>query len=376
MPDFHLNIIAFTIPFPANYGGVIDVFHKLVALKAQGIRIHLHCFQYDRLPAAELEPYCETISYYKRKTGLKEQFSLKPYIVNGRRSDALLKNLLSNKYPVLFEGLHSCYYLNHPELQGRKLVYRESNIEHDYYCHLARSENNFFTRVFFLLESVRLRIFQRVLKYAAVMLVVSEKDCIYLQNQFPGKEVIYLPSFHGNSEIKSLHGKGKYAFYHGNLSVAENSQAAEFLIKEVFPGLNIPLIIAGLNPPHSLLQLAEDLEITIISNPANNQMDQLLREAHVNILVTFQATGLKLKLLNTLFNGRFVLVNKNMLAGTGLDELCVIADDARSIKESLASLFQQELKEEEMKKRAELLGKRYSDEANARKLIQFIYHED
>ena len=38
----HINIIALNIPFPANYGGVIDIYYKLYALSRCGFKIHLH----------------------------------------------------------------------------------------------------------------------------------------------------------------------------------------------------------------------------------------------------------------------------------------------------------------------------------------------
>lgn len=148
MPDNHLHIVAFSIPFPANYGGVIDVFYKLKALHKAGIKIHLHCYQYDRPEAPELNAYCESVNYYPRKTGFKSQLSLKPYIVESRQSESLLKNLLSDNFPILFEGLHSCFYLNHKSLQGRTLIYRESNIEHNYYFNLFKSEKNIGRKAF------------------------------------------------------------------------------------------------------------------------------------------------------------------------------------------------------------------------------------
>ena len=373
MPERHLNIVSFSIPYPANYGGVIDVFYKLVALKAEGIKIHLHCFQYDRQPAPELKVYCESVHYYSRKTGFKEQLSVIPYIVRGRRSDELLKNLLSNEYPVLFEGLHSCFYLDHPSLEGRELIYRESNIEHQYYFNLFRSEKKLSTRIFFLFESLRLRLFQHVLKQASQLLIVSEKDTEYLKIKFPGNKVTYLPSFHGNTVCRSLPGKGKYAFYHGNLSVSENVQAAEFLIKEVFNGLDIPLIIAGLKPSAYLKRLASGYGIQLIENPSNDQMDKLIQEAQVNILVTFQSTGLKLKLLNTLFNGRFLLVNPPMVSGTGLDALCSIANTPSGFKIRILSIFKQEFDLAMVTEREKILMSRYSDTVNAKKMIDLIF---
>ncbi len=374
MPEKHLHIVAFNVPFPANYGGVIDVFYKLKALHKAGIKLHLHCFQYNRPEATELSAYCESVNYYPRKTGIASQFSVKPYIVESRQSEELLKNLLLDKYPVLFEGLHSCYYLNHKSLQGRKLIYRESNIEHTYYFNLFKTEKNIGRRTFYLIESLKLRLYQKQLKHSSKMLVVSQTDCDYLTRQFSGNSVTYLPSFHGNSEVESLPGKGNYVLYHGNLSVNENIEAAEYLLKEVFNDLPIKLKIAGLNPSESLRKLVSDFPDTeLIANPSQAQMEALIRNAQINVLVTFQATGLKLKLLNTLYIGRWLLVNPAMLAGTGLESLCEIAETAGEMKKKIFTLFNTEFEQQQLLKRTELLQKRFSDQVNADKLINEIF---
>jgi len=376
MPDNHLHIVSFSIPFPANYGGVIDVFYKLKALNKIGIKIHLHCYQYDRDEAEELKNYCESVNYYPRKTGFASQFSVKPYIVESRQSELLLKNLLSDKHPILFEGLHSSYYLNNKDLQGRTLIYRESNIEHDYYFNLFKSEKSLGRKAFFLLESLKLLLYQKRLKFATKMLVVSQNDRDYLASQFPEKEVVYLPSFHGNNEVNIVEGKGNYVLYHGNLSVGENAQAAEYLVREVFNDIPVPLKIAGLNPSESLkLLVAGYNNIELIPNPPQAEMEALIKNAQINVLVTFQATGLKLKLLNTLYNGRWMLVNQEMLAGTGLDSLCEIATGTEEMKKKINSLFNTEFDRNQLLARNKLLQKRFSDEANARKLIAEVFQE-
>jgi hypothetical protein len=374
MPDKHLHIVAFSIPFPANYGGVIDVFYKLKALHKAGIKIHLHCYQYDRIEAPELKTYCESVNYYARKTGFKTNLSMKPYIVESRQSDLLLKKLQSDNYPILFEGLHSCYYLNHKSLQSRKLIYRESNIEHEYYFNLFKSEKNIGRKSFFLVESIKLLFYQRQLKYSSKMLVVSQTERDYLAGKFPEKDVVYLPSFHGNSEVKITPGKGNYILYHGNLSVSENALAAEYLVKQVFNDLSVPLKIAGLNPSESLQKLvASNPNIELIANPASDEMESLIKNAQINVLVTFQATGLKLKLLNTLYNGRWMLVNNEMLDGTGLESLCEIAENAAEMKTKLLRLFDAKFNQNQLVARNKILQSRFSDETNARKLIEEIF---
>lgn len=377
MPDRFLHIVAFDIPFPPNYGGVIDVYYKLKALHSKGVKIILHAFEYEGRDRSEkLDQYCHEVNYYQRLTGIKSALSLKPYIVSSRKSEQLLKNLKKDDHPILFEGLHSCYYIDHPALAKRFKIYRESNIEHQYYFNLFRVDKNIVKKLYFFLASIKLMAYQKVLKHADQMLVVSEEDTVYLRKHFPKKDVQYLPSFHANDKINSTPGKGDYALYNGNIEVPENAHAVSYLIKEVFNDLEIPLVVAGMNPPEYVVKLAEQYEkVKIVANPEDDEMFELIRNAHINILVTFQATGLKLKLLNTLYNGKFCLVNDKMLNGTGLDKLCVIANTSKEFKLKLKSLFKKNFTAPEIQLREDTLKYRYSNEVNADRLISMVFHE-
>lgn len=374
MYEKNLHIISFSVPFPANYGGVIDVFYKLKALYKAGVNIHLHCFQYDRAAAIELEKFCVSVNYYPRKSGILSQLSILPYIVKSRQSDALLKNLLQDNYPILFEGLHSCFYLNHKLLRNRKLLYRESNIEHHYYYNLSKAEKNPIRKLYFLIESAKLLLFQKQLDNASKMLVVSQTDCDYLRRKFPVKDVVYIPSFHGNEEVVCLPGKSDYVLYHGNLSVSENAQAAHFLIEKVFKHISQKLIIAGLNPDEDLKKaIFNHSNIELIANPIQEKMDELISHAHINILITFQPTGLKLKLINTLFRGRYVIVNSNMLAGTGLKNLCIVKETAQEIQNAVKEYMENDFDMEQVQLRSNLLLSRFSDQSNAIQLIKEVF---
>ena len=120
MSEKHLHIISFDIPYPPNYGGVIDVFYKIKTLSGLGVKIHLHCIEYPgRERSKELDKHCVEVHYYKRKTGVFSAISFKPYIVSSRRSDEMITRLLQDDYPILFEGLHSCYYLNDSRIKDR-----------------------------------------------------------------------------------------------------------------------------------------------------------------------------------------------------------------------------------------------------------------
>ena len=133
----HLHIVSFNVPWPADYGGVIDVYYRIVALSKAGVKIHLHCYTYGREEAEELEQWCEEVCYYPRETGLRHQLEWRPYIVASRCSKALLHRLQQDDLPILLEGLHNCLLLERLAGKGRRITVRAHNVEHYYYTSLA-----------------------------------------------------------------------------------------------------------------------------------------------------------------------------------------------------------------------------------------------
>ena len=107
---YKLHIVSFAVPYPPDYGGVIDVFYKIKKLHSLGVSIVLHVFQYDGRQSAELEKYCDQVYYYPRSRQLSDQFAITPFIVKSRSDSAVLENLLGDDAPILFEGLNTTLY--------------------------------------------------------------------------------------------------------------------------------------------------------------------------------------------------------------------------------------------------------------------------
>ena len=372
MSDRHLHIISFNIPYPANYGGVIDVFYKAKALSEAGIKVHLHCFEYGRKRANELEKMFYSVNYYKRNISKKYLFKRYPYIIETRNSDQLVENLLKDDYPILMEGIHTSMLLLEKGLKNRKRLVRTHNIEHDYYTSLSRAETDPFKKYYFYTEAGKLKKFEKILAKADQLIVISQKDYQHFAKKF--NNVSYIPAFHQNKKVESLTGKGNYVLYHGNLSVSENSDVVRFLLTEVFDNIAYQVVIAGLNPSRALCRMAEaNPMVKLIANPDDKTLKDLIKQAQVNISITGQATGMKLKLLNTLYNGRFCIVNAKMLNGNGLDSLCEVANDGPGIKKQIRRLMQCEYTLEMKKKREAVLTKLYNNQSNADHLIKLIY---
>jgi len=90
-------------------------------------------------------------------------------------------------------------------------------------------------------------------------------------------------------------------------------------------------------------------------------------------LVTNQPTGLKLKLLNALYNGRFCLVNSDMVRGTSLESLCVVADEPKRMIAEIKQLMEEDFTEEDIEERDAQMRQLYNNEENAKKIVEAIF---
>lgn len=367
-----LHIITLNVPYPPDYGGMIDTFYRIRALHELGVRIHLHCFEYGRQHSKELESLCETTGYYPRNSGLLNHLSEIPYIVKSRKSKILLKNLVNDDYPILFDGLHSTFYLGHHALSSRRKLVRLHNIEHKYYKNLADNEPNLLKKAYFLLESVKLKRYEKVLKYADYILPISDCDQNYFENKYHNS--FFIAPSHPFSVSKSLPGTGDYLIYHGDLSVNENSSMADSLISNVFSKIPYPCIIAGKNPPEFIKKHASQYtNIEVISNPDNDQMERLIINAQINILPALSDNGFKLKLLMALFAGRHCLVNPRVLTNSSIKNLCHAADSDEEMVNKVHLLMKQPFTDEMILERHRVLSEKFNPEDNAKKLIELVF---
>lgn len=354
MTSNHLHIVCFDIPYPANYGGAIDVYYRIRALKEAGVGITLHCtYKGDLVHYPELEDLCEKVYYYPRKIAISGILNSLPLAVTGRPNEAILQNLLQDDAPILYEGLVCCGTMAAPELRGRKKYFRECNVEHDYYRALAGSSHNLRDRCYYRLEAKRLERFEQVLKHADGIFALAHHDETHFRQEYPMVETSYIPCFHAHRELTCPIGTGRGILYHGNLRVEENRKAAEYILREIAPRMpEIPFTIAGTN--------ADTLKVhggnvMLVSNPGEEQMKQLMREAQIHLLVTFQTTGLKLKLLNALFEGRHVVCNPEMVYGTPLSELCHIGQDTKQLIEQCRSQYHSAFSDKDIQNRQNIL---------------------
>ena len=368
-----MHIIDFTVPYPADYGGVIDLFWKLPALQKEGVKIHLHCFDYGRGEQPELNKYCATVHYYERQKGISAKL---PYIVATRKNEQLFQRLLQDDYPIFMDGIQSTYLLNDKRFDNRKKFVRVHNVEHQYYHHLYQSSTSFFKKIYFYNESRLLKKYeQSIVSKATAFWGVTHADVDVYRNLLGCKTIDYLSLYlPADWTVSCKEGKGNFCLYQGDLSVAANEKAAIWLLQKVFNDLEVPFVIAGKNPSKKLEQLVHrSMKACLVANPSQEEMQDMIAKAHINILPSFSSSGIKLKLLNALYNSKHCVVNNDTIAGTGLNELCHIANDEISMKKIIEQLYPEPFSQSEIGMRKQVLQNMFNSEANAKLQVKWIW---
>jgi hypothetical protein len=369
-PQKYLHVVAFNVPYPPDYGGIIDIYYKLKALSEDGTRIILHSFLYERPEAPELEQICHEVHYYKRLRGLKYFLHTMPYIVITRQSRALEERLLNDDHPVLFEGLHTTFHMKKCIDAGKRVFVRTHNIEHNYYRMLANSTRLSFKKLFLTAEARKLKKYEPILEQADRLIAISTTDATYFSDQYGNST--YVSAFHHHDEVTAMPGSGDYILFHGNLSVPENEKALLFLVRKVLSQINFRVIIAGKNPARVIRRTCDRYpHIELVSNPSGEQMDRLVSGAHINLLYTYQPTGLKLKLLHSLYSGRHCMANPLMLSGSVLEPLCRVYRSPAEAIELIEQLMQEPFSEEQILERQKILAE-YHNSYNVKKLNELL----
>jgi hypothetical protein len=291
-------------------------------------------------------------------------------------SEELLNTIQQDNHPLLLEGLHCTGILSKLDLQKRKVVVRMHNEESAYYKELARAERSLFKKIYFNRESRLIKKYNKQLPDTCVYECISQADADVLRQDYHLQHAHFLPAFPSWQQVKGEEGMGNLCLYHGNLSVPENEEAAMWLLQKVFSKIRKPFVIAGKKPSKRLQKMAHLFQHTcLVADPTESELNDLIRKAHINVLPCFNKniTGIRIKLLHALFEGRHCVVNTPMVKGSGLEAACHTGASADAFASIIAQLYHQPFTGEEIVLRKKLLEETYNNEKNTRQLIQYLW---
>jgi len=365
-----LHIVCLDAPSPPDYGGAIDMFYKIKALAETGKKITLHYFDYNKKRSAEgLAKFCSEIYAYQRKEIYQVPPISRPFIVRSRINKKLIERLNADEAPILLEGLHCAGIIpsiNQPE----RIVLRMHNEEASYYRHLAESEKSFIKRKYFKREAHLLHSFQKDMKRELKLACLSDTDIGIFRQTYGFQRANFIPCFIPWQTVSIANGQGDFCLYHGNMSVSENEEAVLWLIENVFSKLMIPFTIAGKGISKRLAIAASTFKyIRLINEPSIAEIDALVRAAHIHVLPSLNRTGVKLKLLNALLNGRFCITNESGVMGSKIQRGLQVANDPVEWMAYITETMSKGFDEKEMQAREQVLAL-YNNRENAFRLSE------
>ncbi len=369
-----IHIVCLDAPSPPDYGGAIDMYYKIKSLAEAEKHIILHYFNYnEKRNAGDLQSVCAEVNAYERKSFVQSLSFSQPYIVSSRNNQRLINRLNEDEYPILLEGLHCAGII--PYIRNKKrIVLRMHNEEASYYQHLFACEKNILRKTYFGLESKLISQFQQKIDKQVKLACLSKTDLHLFRNNYHFQNCHFIPCFIPWQQINSKTGQGNYCLYHGNLSVSENVSAALWLMQNVFSEIPVRFIIAGKSAPEQLFAAAKKYgNVSVISNPSIEQVDELIANAHINVLPSMNSTGVKLKLLHALCRGRFCITNTAGVAGSNIESGVHIANEPGDYIALINQLMQQDFSVSELQQR-EMILQIYNNQINAENLIAIWKH--
>ena len=329
--ELAIQVVCFDWPWPANYGGIVDVFYRIESLLEKGIGVDLIVIsqhpQPGPIPESWLNKRFSLYAYARR--GWRSLLSPKPYIVSSRAVGPLLPKLASGPPIILFEGIHTTAYLGHPRLGKQEQWVRVHNKEAAYYNELGETTDSLTSRIYYKEEARRLRKYEpRVLAEADLLLPISQLDESYCETLAPERVFVH----HCATSLKEVtinKGRGDYVLFHAGLHVHDNARSAIELAKRMAARPDIKFIIAGKGPSaHLRVTLSKFGSVELIANPSIEEMHALISNAQLILLHVNHQAGFKVKLLESLARGRWVLANSKMVFGApGLRSGVTVIDD-------------------------------------------------
>ncbi len=364
-----LHIVTFAVPYPANYGGAIDAWNRIVALSEAGVSIKLHCFLYGAFRSqSRIREVVDEVHYYPRVVWPALFSKGQPYIVASRKSKLLLKRLQQDNDPILFDGIHTTGYVN--DLKGRTLLLRAHNIEHQYYGQLADEAKGVKSHVF-KREALCLRAYEiSNAKTFDAVFAISPKDHEWYHQQ--GAASILMPPYHGTRKLAIKAGQGNYLLYQGDLSIEINQTALFDMLAAIPKTAEYPIIVAGRSGSRSFEQkLKENPNIQREADVSDERMIDLVRNAQIVIIHSLHDAGMKLKLFTAFYHGRFILASESSRTNTPLDR-GITYYQSNELDARIKQFWKKEFTQEDIVMRKDILLAHPGDNEMAKEILRYL----
>ncbi|MCX7881398.1 MAG: glycosyltransferase family 4 protein [Patescibacteria group bacterium] len=373
------------VPYPPSSGGQIRTFNllKYLCQKNEITLICLYKSEQEKNYQKYLAPYCQEIYFCQRPekpwqltTILKSILSRKPFLVIRNFSSQAKKTLEELFKKKKFDVIHleTFYVMPHLPTTKKPVLLVEQTIEYKVYQHFI---NNLFfpIKIFFMIDILKLKYWEKYYwKKASLVATVSETDQKEVIKLEPQIEPVIIPNGAGDKmivkKLKTRNLKKPIFLFLGNFLWLQNTEAAYFLIKKIYPLLkkeltNFKIIIAGQNASEKLKNIALDNQIEIIDITTGNDylVKTLYQKATLFIAPIFGPGGTRLKILAAMGNGLPVISTKTGVEGLKLSnyQSVLLANTAIKFVKQIKKIIKNKTLYQQIQKNAhQLILKEYN----------------
>lgn len=385
MNTSRLTVVAHELPYPADHGGKVDTWNRLVGLSRLGIELQLITWANSSKPDRATMPDAvhaivhdaivlpRNIFRALRWHGTHPPRML-TYGVNGADRSKLAR-AVDNFGPdaILLEAWPAYLTATAVAVSVRRpLLYRSQNIEHLYLRHQAALACGLHRwKLLFNSYGFR-RVEAEIRRNAAIVFDICCDDSEYWASAAcMSRSVVLPPTWLGDhSSARDIVSRDIDVLFAGNLWTSNNVDGLLWFIEEVLPQIRtaIPrrlhIVLAGANPSPRLIRASEWAQVECVANPEN--IDAFTRRARVAINPVRRSSGVNIKMLTLLASGARIVATE---AGTrGLPSECIALCGISSESAQFASRVIEALSDGspvDMERRSDVLDRHFGNAALA-----------
>lgn len=323
------------LPYPPASGGQIRTLNLLTYLKKNHkiTVVSLYKNESEKKYASHLKEYCDEIYLCKRaekpwqiQNILRSIFSFLPFLIVRNYSEeahATIQHLLRTES---FDVIHAetFYIMPHIPLTKIPILLVEQTIEFKVYQHFLSTLHKLIQMVLSL-DILKLRYWEKFYwEKASLVAAVSKSDKDIIRSIASHIKPVIIPNGAGDemfvSRLPQKNLKKPVLLFMGNFFWLQNTEAAQYLIEELFPQLReiipgIQLEVAGQNATQKLKTKIKGISITNIKPDDTEMVKKLYRTATVFLAPIIGPGGTRLKVLAAMASGTPLVSTKTGVEG-------------------------------------------------------------
>ncbi len=368
------------LPFPLTSGGHIRLYNLIKKL-SKNHKLSLICEKREyqnQTDILQLKKFCKEVFCIDRKKQwtffniIRTGFSWYPFLLVGHTSSVMKKKiqmLLDNKFDVIH--VETSYVIQNLPKTPLPIVLVEHNIEYLVYQRFVKNAP-FFLRPLLYLDVMKLRYWEKKFWGKATRLIAVSENEQKIMNQKAtivpnGVDLASFP-FYENSSVKE-----KRILFIGDFKWLKNKDAAEWLVKKVWPRIKKPglkLWIIGREIPNAFKELSKDENI-IFDEHASEKTTDIFRESFILLAPIRIGGGTSFKILEAMASGIPVVTTKLGIEGISATDgnNVLLAETQEEFVKSVEELLNDRTVYRRLAKNArELIEKKYSWDDIVKKL--------